>query len=342
MTHTTQTDNSRYSDPPPSAGLAQSYYQASEPPNSPLPPYSDPQNIGYQAEAMHYAKPVDEASKSTDSQSTALLKQDPERLELPEGGPFRHKCKKTRLTHKNSHVRGKQYLALLRIYISPCTTVLALVSAINMAIAYFGIYQEGAHLSTEPTNRSQQRLYAFPQTLETLPETIIFSVGLAATVYNTAILFMPICRSQRRFYNWRYSIPEILEVIGHIAIIAAGAAGLYFAFTAKPDVEKSLWGFTCSRTDKPEPIAFPNVRYTNACKDYSVAVYTLAAALGFAALNVITYTVNVCLKRRFGVYIESDDSLCMDACECCGSCCSAIADFFIWFQCCFACFDLCS
>ncbi|KAK6355131.1 hypothetical protein TWF696_004254 [Orbilia brochopaga] len=339
MTHTTQSD-----DASPSTGLAQSYYQASDLPTSPLPAYSDSSNTGYQTESMHYSKVTDE-SKSTESPSTGLLSQSEKDPESQQSRS--HKCNDG-LNHKNSHVRGKQWLLVLRLYLSPITTTLAVISCTTIAIAIFAIYRPSRTTFSEPTNNPDSRIYAFPQTINTLPETIIFAAAFFATIFNIAVLFIPICRSPTRFYNRRYSRSELLELTGHLAFIAAGAAGIYLAFTTKPNPDKSLWEFTCSRARRadgtnpnPEPSLFPEIRYTNACKDYDIAVYTLCAAVAFAVLNLVTYAVNACLKRRKGTYIERDDSACMDACETCGNCCSAVADCFIWLKCCFLCFELC-
>ncbi|KAF3902488.1 hypothetical protein ABW21_db0203265 [Orbilia brochopaga] len=351
MTHATRSDDARHSEStPPSAGLAQSYYQTGDLPTSPLPTYSDSSNTGYKTETMSYSKPADE-SKSTESPSTALLSQADKD---PESPPQSRSCKsKSRLTHKNSYVRGKQYLSILRIYISPATIVVALVSSITIAIAFYAIYSPAKTSYSDPTNRPNSRVYAFPQTLDTLPETIMFAAGIFATIFNTALLFIPICRSERRFYHRRYSRSELLELFCHLVVIAAGAAGLYFAFTMKPDLDKSLWGFTCSRSAKSadskdgknpnkEPVLFPDIRYTNACNDLNIGVYALVVAVALSFMNFITYMVNLCMKRRQGEYIEDDDSVYLDALDCCCNCCSAVADCFLWFQCCFAICNICS
>ncbi|EWC46755.1 hypothetical protein DRE_04000 [Drechslerella stenobrocha 248] len=354
MTHATHPDDlpstlrssTAYSEVP-KTGAAQSYYDSTD-----LSP-----NPGYRyEEGMRYSKPSIPEPESTEATSTALLSQtdhDPEKhasTSSPSSSRAGNKPPSTPKEHKkNTRLAGKENLTLIRFILFVLIIPIALVPAVTIAVATWSIYNPNKTTSTQATTRPPNvPIYAFPQSINLLPDHLILATALIAFFLSAIAVWSPLWRSSSKFHRKRYVRSEIIELVGLAVTLASGAAALYFAFTQKPDQKVSLWAFACSRSNAssadnttfslyPEPDLFPNINYVNACRDYNVAVYMLCVVVALVAINLITYTVNPCLKRKWGKYQGDDGAGNAAMCDCCFNCASLGSDCLSVFQCCFCC-----
>ncbi|KAK6361349.1 hypothetical protein TWF730_005083 [Orbilia blumenaviensis] len=353
------------------ATVTESHYSPSTPPplySSPrLSSNSPPRGAGgYRPETMEYTK---QATSDTSSSSAALLSHSGHEAEkdstsrgqfndydvdtsYPSAGS-EGRSRSLSPGKKSSHYRGKRWLSFFRTMSALFNIILSVVSFAMMAVVIWGIYaknkdkwQQPTSNPTDPNNTPSDRSYAFPQNVEPLPNNLIFGASLFAFLFNMIAVFAPLWRSNKKFHKKRFAKSEIFEIIGNVAVVGAGAAGVYFAINTKSDLTRSLWGFTCSvtvyPTKYPQTKLFPDIKYVNACGNYSAAVYTLLGVVGLSAISLGTFLINFCLEKKKGEYRRDDSAFCVGVCDCCNACAGPLVDCLICFKGCLACFQLCS
>ncbi|KAF3936956.1 hypothetical protein ABW19_dt0207960 [Dactylella cylindrospora] len=262
-----------------------------------------------------------------------------------------------------SHVRGKRFLSYFRTLFALFNCILSLLSLVMIAIVIWGIYSPNKSLTSHlPDDKTSTAIHAFPQTLNPLPNNLIIGTSFIGLIFNITALLCPCWRSNKKFHKKRYSNSEVYEMLLNLVIIAAGAAGVYFSFNEKEDLEKSMWGYVCSRSPShssssdtktpsrspaasdsssgyPEAALFPDINYANACNNYNAAVYILLGVVILSAVSLMTFAVNPCLKRKKGEYKKDDSKYCTGVADCCGACGVSMIDCG---ACCGACCNCCT
>ncbi|KAF3921962.1 hypothetical protein ABW20_dc0103269 [Dactylellina cionopaga] len=335
-----------------------------------------PPRGNYRPESMHYSKPVQAAGAPTslsEGASVALLSQserDSEKAYISgshddDGSGSRSSSPSS---YKKSHIRGKRWLSFFRIVFAFITILLSIVSVALISIALFSIYSPSKDVYKTPTTATKDqkasagsnsdRIYAFPQTINQLPNYLIFGASLFAIFASITVVSAPCWRSNKKFHRTRFAKTEICEIIFNVIVVAVGAAAIYFAFSTKPNQETSLWGYSCSISSAlnstanatasgasvlakkyPQVALFPEINYQNACSDYEASVYTLLLVVIFTALGLATYLVNFCLKKGKGEYKHDDTKTFMNACDCCAICTPTPCDCAACFDCLCCCFS---
>lgn len=240
------------------------------------------------------------------------------------------------LGHHYSH---KNSLTLLRTTLASFTVILAVLAFVFFALVIWGVYSPNRSLTARYKGGT---LPAFPSDLASTDNNLLISSSALAIIFSLSITISPCWRSEKRYHQKRFARSELYELIGYLIIIGASVAGIYLTMTEKPNLQTSLYGFSCSRSsveshrldvddEYPETDLFPNVDYAGACNKMEVGLWFLRVVVILAGVAAASFLFNPCLtkkkgphKRRGDVWNGSccmglpiDCSVCLGACFCC-------------------------
>ncbi|EPS36362.1 hypothetical protein H072_10077 [Dactylellina haptotyla CBS 200.50] len=290
----TMTDSSYFPSSPPPLYSDSQRHGSNSPPRGGSPP-----RTSYRPESMLYAKntPMHSPSLSATSEasSAALLssaERDAEKASISpahdeEETSYQGYGQTSRSLsrspspggHTTSHVRGKRFPSFFRSIFAFFNIILSLLTIVLIGIV-LSIYSSGKNKSVLPgvgpggskPPANIPPTYAFPQDINPLPINLIVGSSAFAFVFSITAILAPCWRSNKKFHKKRFAKSELIEILGNLIIVGAGAAAVYFSFDAKTDVNTGLWAYSCAVSKDTakyqQTKLFPGVNYSNACGNY--------------------------------------------------------------------------